>query len=90
MTARQIAEALAFERVEPSGERRADMRTGYLLEAIAALVGRKSGGRALRWTDWFTEHRDQRRVAEGDLNAMKLEWANLLASVNFTGAVPRN
>lgn len=86
ITSRQIGQAMAYERVEPSGPVRDDFRIGAVLEALVNM-NRRKGSVPFRWTEVFVEHDpaglDPRRKSQKDI------WTFLLAGAKAHGLVPK-
>jgi len=84
LTSSQVGEAMAYERVEPSGPVRDDFRFGTLLE-VAVNTNRRKGTAPFRWTDVFTEH-DPARVNPRRRSARDV-WAFLESGARAHGLI---
>lgn len=65
MSAREFSEWMAYDRLEPFGEVRADLRAGIIASTIAA-VNTPKGRRRPRPSDFMPEF-DKRRPTESEL-----------------------
>ena len=87
LTSSQIGEAMAYERVEPSGPVRDDFRVGALLE-VAVNMNRRKGSVPFRWTDVFHEH-DPAKVAPRKKSPKDI-WSFLLSGAKAHGLVAKD
>jgi hypothetical protein len=85
LTSSQIGQAMAYERVEPSGAVRDDFRIGTVLEVMVNM-NRRKGTVPFRWTDVFTEH-DSARTAPKRKSPKDI-WTFLVAGAKARGLVP--
>jgi len=63
-TAREFYEWVAYYRMNPWGEERADLRTGIVC-ALTANVHRGKNGKAYKPTDFLPKYNERRKVQSG-------------------------
>jgi hypothetical protein len=60
MTSRDISEAMAYERLQPIGEARADFRAG-IIASVIANINRKQGAKPFTPSDFMPEFGAKKR-----------------------------
>jgi len=75
--AKEFAEWIAFERTNPSGERRADIRSALICYVIASVMG----GKKYTMKDFMIDFEKSHKASQESIKIKLMAWANTHNSI---------